>query len=313
MSAATPSSISAPSERKRGPSATSPISPARIDPRLVNKRALETLAAAGAFDELGIDRATALANVDRIIAAGNRSLRDEAGRPGRPLRRRRAHAAADRAPRRQALGARPTGCRTSSRRWASSSPAIRSTTIRTCSKRSAPRPGSDFAAKARTRRVVGTLAGTVLHARERQGKSGNAYAFVAFSDPTGQFEAVVFSEALGRLARRCSSRAAPCCSTSRPKPTARPSRRGSSASIRSMRPPRRAIAASRSISRAPARSIASPSRSATGEGRVELRLVLRLDDAGREVEFVLPQGIDATPKQRSALKLVAGVAAVSAL
>jgi hypothetical protein len=41
--------------------------------------------------------------------------------------------------------------------------------------------------------------------------------------------------------------------------------------------------------------------------------VLRLDDAGREVEFVLPQGIDATPKQRSALKLVAGVAAVSAL
>ena len=54
----------------------------------------------------------------------------------------------------------------------------------------------DFAAKARTRRVVGTLAGTVLSARERQGKSGNAYAFVAFSDPTGQFEAVVFSEAL---------------------------------------------------------------------------------------------------------------------
>jgi DNA polymerase-3 subunit alpha len=48
-------------------------------------------------------------------------------------------------------------------------------------------------------------------------------------------------------------------------------------------------------------------------GQGELRLVLRLDDAGREVEFVLPQGIDATPKQRSALKLVQGVAAVSAL
>ena len=54
----------------------------------------------------------------------------------------------------------------------------------------------EFAAKARTRRVVGTLAGTVLHARERKGKTGNAFAFVAFSDPTGQFEAVVFSEAL---------------------------------------------------------------------------------------------------------------------
>ena len=54
----------------------------------------------------------------------------------------------------------------------------------------------DFAAKALSRRVVGMLAGTVLAMRERQGKSGNAYAFVAFSDPTGQFEAVVFSEAL---------------------------------------------------------------------------------------------------------------------
>src|SRR5262249_56872792 len=46
----------------------------RINPRFVNKRALETLAAAGALDELGIDRATAYANVDRIIAAGNRTM-----------------------------------------------------------------------------------------------------------------------------------------------------------------------------------------------------------------------------------------------
>jgi hypothetical protein len=41
--------------------------------------------------------------------------------------------------------------------------------------------------------------------------------------------------------------------------------------------------------------------------------VLRLDNPSREVEFVLPQGIDATPKQRSALELVEGVAAISAL
>ena len=50
----------------------------RINPRLVNKRALETLAAAGALDELGLDRATAFANVDRLIAAGNRSLETSA-------------------------------------------------------------------------------------------------------------------------------------------------------------------------------------------------------------------------------------------
>ena len=41
-----------------------------------------------------------------------------------------------------------------------------------------------------------------------------------------------------------------------------------------------------------------------GGGQGQFRLVLRLED--REVEFVLPQGIDATPKQRSALKLRRG-------
>ena len=38
---------------------------------------------------------------------------------------------------------------------------------------------------------------------------------------------------------------------------------------------------------------------------------LRVDD--REVEFDVSRGVDATPKQRSALKLVEGIAAVSAL
>src|SRR6188472_1595947 len=50
----------------------------RINPRFVNKRALETLAAAGALDELGVDRATAFANVDRMIAAGNRTMETSA-------------------------------------------------------------------------------------------------------------------------------------------------------------------------------------------------------------------------------------------
>ena len=46
-------------------------------------------------------------------------------------------------------------------------------------------------------------------------------------------------------------------------------------------------------------------------GQGALRLVLCVD--GKEVEFDLPQGIDSTPRQRSELKLVEGVAAISAL
>jgi DNA polymerase-3 subunit alpha len=40
------------------------------------------------------------------------------------------------------------------------------------------------------------LAGTVTHRQERRAKSGTKFAFVGFSDPTGQFEAICFSDTL---------------------------------------------------------------------------------------------------------------------
>jgi DNA polymerase-3 subunit alpha len=40
------------------------------------------------------------------------------------------------------------------------------------------------------------LAGTVTHRQERRSKSGNKFAFVGFSDPTGQFECICFSDTL---------------------------------------------------------------------------------------------------------------------
>ncbi|NBU14557.1 MAG: DNA polymerase III subunit alpha, partial [Alphaproteobacteria bacterium] len=49
----------------------------RINPRLVNKKTLESLIAAGALDELEKDRARAFASVDQILALANRS-QDEA-------------------------------------------------------------------------------------------------------------------------------------------------------------------------------------------------------------------------------------------
>ena len=73
-----PSSIFCAEREARGPFGDVSDFARRINPRLLNKRALETLAAAGALDELSIDRATALANVDRLIAAGNRSIETSA-------------------------------------------------------------------------------------------------------------------------------------------------------------------------------------------------------------------------------------------
>jgi DNA polymerase-3 subunit alpha len=282
-----------------------------INPRLVNKRALETLAAAGALDELGIDRSTALANVDRIMAAGNRSLEDETGgqndlfagaartRPPIELRPAKPWVPTDRLSHEfEAVGFFLTGHPLDDYQDVLEALGAESWV--------------DFAAKALSRRVVGTLAGTVLAMRERQGKSGNAYGFVAFSDPTGQFEAVVFSEALAASRELLQPGSAVLLDVEAEAD-------GETVKVRAQRITSLEAAAearhsgikiylegTRALD-----SIAEQVGDRGGQG--ELRLVLRLDDAGREVEFVLPQGIDATPKQRSALKLVDGVAAVSAL
>jgi DNA polymerase-3 subunit alpha len=282
-----------------------------INPRLVNKRALETLASAGAFDELGIDRATALANVDRIMAAGSRSLEDETGGqndlfagaartpPPIELRPAKPWVPTDRLSRElEAVGFFLTGHPLDD--YQEVLEALGADTW------------VDFAAKAHTRRVVGTLAGTVLSARERQGKTGNAYAFVAFSDPTGQFEAVVFSEALAASRELLQPGSAVLLDVEAEAD-------GETVKVRVQRISSLEAAAEARYSGIKiylegTRALDSIAEQVGGRGgQGELRLVLRLDDAGREVEFVLPQGIDATPKQRSALKLVAGVAAVSAL
>jgi DNA polymerase-3 subunit alpha len=282
-----------------------------INPRIVNKRALETLASAGAFDELGIDRATALANVDRIRSAGNLSLEDETGGqndlfagaartpPPIELRPAKPWVPTDRLSREfEAVGFFLTGHPLDD--YQDVLEALGAETW------------AEFVAKARTRRVVGALAGTVLSTRERHGKSGNAYAFVAFSDPTGQFEAVVFSEALAASRELLQPGSAVLLDVEAEAD-------GEVVKVRAQRISSLEAAAEArhtgiKIYLEGTRALDSIAEQVSGrKGQGELRLVLRLDDAGREVEFVLPQGIDATPKQRSALKLVQGVAAVSAL
>ena len=51
---------------------------ARLDPHLVNKKALESLAAAGAFDCLEKDRATAFAAIEPMLAIANRGATEKA-------------------------------------------------------------------------------------------------------------------------------------------------------------------------------------------------------------------------------------------
>jgi DNA polymerase-3 subunit alpha len=282
-----------------------------INPRLVNKRALETLTAAGALDELGINRATAYANVDRIMAAGSQSVEESsegqeslfAGLSSTPppieLRAAKPWVPTDRLSREfEAVGFFLTGHPLDD--------------YRDVLETLGAETWVDYAAKARARRVVGTLAGTVLSVRERKGKSGNPYAFVAFSDPTGQYEAVVFSEALAASRQLLQPGSVVLLDVEAEAD-------GETVKVRvqrilSLEAAAEARHAGMKIYLEGTRALDSLAEQVgTRGGQGELRLVLRLDDVAREVEFVLPQGIDATPKQRSALTLVEGVAAVSAL
>ncbi len=283
----------------------------RINPRLLNKRALETMAAAGALDELGIDRATALANVDRLIAAGNRSLETAAegqddlfsGAMHAPapieLRSAKPFVPTDMLSREfEAIGFFLTGHPLDD--YKEVLEALGAETW------------AEFAAKARMRRVVGTLAGTVLHARERKGKTGNAYAFVAFSDPTGQFEAVIFSELL--TASRALLEPGTAVLLSVEAEADSEAIKARVQTVISLEKAAEARHAGMKVYLDDTRALGPlVEQVGGGGGQGQFRLVLRLDDLSREVEFVLPQGIDATPKQRSALKVVEGVFSISAL
>ena len=291
----------------------------RIDPHAVNKRALETLSASGALEELGIDRATAFANVDRILALAQQAHRDKQAGQGALF------GSATPAPDQGKDQARGKQDFPQAKPWVPTDRLSKEFEAVGFFLTGHPLDdysdvlealGADtwleFATKARTRRVVGTLAGTVLHARERKGKSGNAYAFVAFSDPTGQFEAVVFSEALAASRALLEPGTAVLIDVEAEAD-------GETVKVRvqriaSLEKAAEARHAGMKIYVEDTRALAALAEQVGGEGgRGQFRLVLRLGDLSKEVEFVLPQGIDATPKQRSALKLVEGVAAISAL
>ncbi|MEM7397381.1 MAG: DNA polymerase III subunit alpha [Pseudomonadota bacterium] len=282
----------------------------RLNPRQVNKRALETLATAGAFDELGIDRATALENVDRMILAGNSAQDARAGGqndlffsggnqapPPIELRKAARWLPTEKLSKEfEAVGFFLTG-----HPLDEYSEVLKSMGVETW---------VDFAAKAKTKHVVGRLAGTVLTSRERKGKTGNPYAFVAFSDSTSQFEAVIFSEALiaGRPLLEAGSVVLLDVEAETDGETVRVRVQGLSSLDNTAQERASGMKVTVDDPQALA-ELAAQIGTEGGAGRFRLHLLLD----GKEVAFEVPQGIDSTPRQRSALKLLDGVREVSAL
>jgi DNA polymerase-3 subunit alpha len=170
----------------------------RIDTRLVNRRTLEALIAAGSLDELEEDRARAMAAIDGMLALSNRT-RDEAAagqfdllggglvreafripqvEPWAPAEKlRREH---------EAVGF-----------FLSGHPLDDYAHVL---KRLRVQRYADFAQTVRVNGTgVGKVAVSVIDKSERRTKSGSKMGIVNVSDPSGQFEAVLFSEGLMRL------------------------------------------------------------------------------------------------------------------
>jgi DNA polymerase-3 subunit alpha len=169
----------------------------RIPPRAVNKRVLESLAAAGAFDALDGDRARVFAAVDAMlgavqrahetIASGQSELFGSASAPA-PL------------------------AGTASEPWL---PAERlQKEFDAIGFFLSGHPLDDYAAALKRLRVAswgefarsvkggasaGRVAGTVVARTERRTRTGSKMGIIGLSDPSGHYEAVVFSEGLAQF------------------------------------------------------------------------------------------------------------------
>jgi DNA polymerase-3 subunit alpha len=167
----------------------------RVDPKQVNKRALENLVRAGAFDSLNPNRRQLVENSDRILGSAQAVQRErESGQVSLfgggsvPVEELRLQAMPD-WPVHERLGEEfgAMGFYLSGHPLDAYGSALKRLGATT------------YAALVEDRRRGGIrakLAGTVIKKSERRGRNDQMYAFVSFSDPTGMFEVMLFPEVL---------------------------------------------------------------------------------------------------------------------
>ncbi|PZM16826.1 DNA polymerase III subunit alpha [Rhizobium tubonense] len=170
----------------------------RIDPKQINRRVLESLLFAGAFDCFGIDRAQVIGGLDRVI--GYAQLAQENKRSGQS----------------DMFG---SGSGSGPERisfppftpWLASERLLREFQVLGFYLTAHPLDAynavltklrvqtfADFSAAVKQGAGNARLAGTVISKQERKTRTGNKMGIFVFSDSSGQFEAVMFSEMLAQ-------------------------------------------------------------------------------------------------------------------
>jgi len=295
--------------RRRGPFKNLHDLAERIDPRTLNRRQLENLAKAGALDSLEPNRARALAACETILAVAQRTAAEResaqaslfgAEEPSaRPvLPEAVAWSAQERLDReRESIGFYLSGHPLSS--FYANAPSGRYLTI------------ADLLEQGESEPRIAAMAGVLRDFRTRPAQSGGQLGFVTFSDPTGEFEALIMPEHLAAVREELTVGRALAF-------TAKVRWRDGDLrlAVNGFEPIEAAEArAGRALTvvvaeGAPLQDLASALQglrvsAADEEGR-PLKLVLRLRD-GRRVELAPRGGFPAGASARSALKAVRGV------
>ncbi|MEJ0012924.1 MAG: DNA polymerase III subunit alpha [Bauldia sp.] len=276
----------------------------RINPKIINKRALESLIAAGALDELEPDRARLTAGVERILGMANRLQDDAATGQGDMF-----GAVAERQPLLLPVVDPWLAAEKLKREhdavgfYLSAHPLDE---YRAVLAKMRVQTWAEFSQAVRAGASAGRLAATVTSKQERRTRTGNKMAIVQLSDSTGSFEAVAFSEELVKyrdLLEPGNSIVLLVGAEERPE--------GINVRIQSAESLDRVMASLKQIrvflrDEAPLPSVAKHLGS-RGEGEVSLIL---LRDGGREVEMRLPGRFAISPQIASALRAVRGVVQV---
>ncbi len=285
----------------------------RLDSKALNKRALETLSAAGAFDGLEPNRALTYGSADALMAFANRVSADaEAGTsdlfatgpaaaPALDLRHTTAWTPIERLQHEfDAVGF-----------YLSGHPLDQYEAVL---KKLGAMRYVDFEAATERGVTAGRLAGIVVSARERKSQKGNKFAFAMFSDTTGQFEAVIFSDTLAQCRGLLETGTAVLL-------TVEAERDGDTVKLRvqSLDALDKAAAGTqrglrivldRRMVEADTADLGGLMARLKPGGKGEVRVVLPLAETDREMEFAIPGRFDISPAEAGALSVVPGVVEV---
>jgi DNA polymerase-3 subunit alpha len=290
----------------------------RINSRTVNRRVFESLAASGAFDCIERDRARAFAAVDVMLATAQRSheattvgqnelfggagvhepLAIPSSQPWLPAERLQKEY--------DAIGFFLTG-----HPLDDYAPLLKGLRVESW---------SDFCKSVKFGASAGRVAATVVSRQERRTKTGNKMGIIGLSDPTGQYEAVIFSEGLqqyrellepgGAVLLFLAAEAQGDDVRARIQ-TVEPLDKAAAKLQKGLRVFLRDAAPLEAVSKR-LEAIPGSANRANSSADGEVNVVLMLND-GAEVEVRLPGRFKVSPQIAGAIKAVAGVVDVQTL